>query len=232
MRIRIFSDAGKLAEAAAAEIAAWIRLDGDRPTVGLAGGTTPLVTYELLRRVGVPWPNVHLWMTDERFVPIDHPDSNSGAVRRILADHVPAAFHEVPHIDGDPEASAAEYESELTSFLPWATGPSPGLVILGVGTDGHTASLFPGTDALGRQERGYVANWVPEQDAWRLTATIPLLTAARRTMFIVAGESKAPIVARILESDTNDPAAVVSSASRDAVWLLDRGAAARLARFY
>lgn len=232
MRIRIFSDARKLAEASASEIAAWIRLEGDRPTVGLAGGTSPRRTYEVLRDAAVAWQDVHLWMTDERFVPDDHPDCNGAMARRVLADHVPAVFHAAPHLPGDPAGSAAAYERELASFMPSAGGISPGLVVLGLGEDGHTASLFPGTAALGAEGRGYVANWVPAEDAWRLTATIPLLAAARRTMFIVVGERKAAAVARVLEEDADDPASIVSRASRDAVWLLDRDAASRLARFY
>jgi 6-phosphogluconolactonase len=104
----------------------------------------------------------------------------------------------------------------------------PGLVVLGVGEDGHTASLFPGTAALEETRRGYVANWVPHLASWRLTATLPLLIAARRVMFLVSGAYKADIVAEALEGRSDLPAAVISRESRDAVWLLDRDAAARL----
>ena len=232
MRIRIFSDTGKLAEAAAAEIATWLRLDAGSPSVGLAGGSTPREAYRLLRSASLEWDDVHVWMTDERFVPADHPDSNVGMARAALADHVPARFHEVPHLPGDPEGSAAAYDKELGSFLGWSNGLAPGLVLLGMGADGHTASLFPGTAALEVAERRYVANWVPDRGEWRLTASLPLLGAARRTMFLVAGAAKAAAVARVLEGDGSDPAAQVSDASRDAVWLLDREAAGALSRSY
>ena len=228
MRIRVFDDPERLADAAAQEIESWIRLTGPRTTLGLAGGTTPRATYERLRDVRLPWAGVDAWMTDERFVPLDHPDSNAGMAKLTLFDHVAATLHELPWIE-DPLAVAEDYEQQLGRILGREpAGLKPDLVLLGVGEDGHTASLFPGTDALEEDRRDYVANWVPEQEAWRLTATIGLLRRARRTMFLVAGAHKASIVAEILEGSSNLPAALVSNGSRDAVWLLDQAAAARL----
>lgn len=228
MRIRVFSDAGHLADAAADEIAAWARLDTPSPTIGLAGGSTPRAAYERLVRRHLPWRRVHAWLTDERAVPPSHVASNSGMARRALFDHVPAVFHPVPW-DEDPAAAAAAYDAELTGFLPrGARGPQPGLVVLGLGEDGHTASLFPGTAALDEREPGFVANWVPQLSAWRLTATLPLLTAARRTVFVVSGRHKAAVAAEVLAGGGDLPAARVSRESRDAVWLLDREAASRL----
>jgi 6-phosphogluconolactonase len=228
MRLRVFSDADKLADAAADEILAWARHDRAAPTIGLAGGATPRPVYERLRRLRLPWDRTHAWVTDERAVPADHPDSNSGMIRHALFDHVPGTFHAV-NATADVAAAAAAYEAELARFLPHnAGGLQPGLVVLGVGEDGHTASLFPGTAALEETRRGYVANWVPHLAAWRLTATLPLLVAARRVMFLVTGARKADIVAEILEGRSELPAAVISRDSRDAVWLLDRDAAARL----
>jgi 6-phosphogluconolactonase len=168
-------------------------------------------------------------MTDERFVPPGDPEHNGTMARNALLDHVPAVFHEVPFRQGDPSGCAAEYEETLRTFLPDdGSGPEPGLVILGLGADGHTASLFGGSDALGVTRRGYAASWVSQLGSWRLTATLPLLAAARRTMFIVSGPDKAAAVARALDPETADPAALVSRASRDSVWLLDRTAAAAL----
>jgi 6-phosphogluconolactonase len=228
MRIRVFSDAAHLADAAADEIAAWARLDTPSPTIGLAGGTTPRAAYERLVRRHLPWRRVHAWLTDERAVPPSHVASNSGMACRTLFDHVPAVFHPVPW-DEDPAAAAAAYDAELTGFLPrGARGPQPGLVVLGLGEDGHTASLFPGTAALDEREPGFVANWVPQLSAWRLTATLPLLTAARRTVFVVSGRHKAAVAAEVLAGGGDLPAARVSRESRDAVWLLDREAASRL----
>ena len=228
MRLRVFPDADRLAEAAAEEIAAWARLDAPLATIGLAGGTTPRGAYERLRRSHLPWRQVHAWMTDERAVPPSHIASNTGMVRRALFDHVPAAFHPVPW-DEDPAAAAAAYSTELATFLPLGPrGLQPGLVVLGLGEDGHTASLFPGTAALEEPLPGFVANWVPLLSAWRLTATLPLLTAARRTVFLATGRHKAAIVAEVLAGEGDLPAARVSRGSRDAVWLLDREAASRL----
>lgn len=229
MRVRVFADAEHFADAAAEEIAAWIRHDAPIATVGLAGGTTPRGAYEALARTQVPWRRVHLWLTDERAVPPGHIASNTGMVRRALADHVPALFHAVPWRE-QPAETAAAYAAELAGFLPMGPrGWQPGLVVLGLGEDGHTASLFPGTDALEERRPGFVPNWVPELSAWRLTATLPLLAAARRTVFLATGKHKAAVVAQVLSGDSNLPAARVSRESRDAVWLLDREAASRLA---
>jgi 6-phosphogluconolactonase len=229
VRIRIFDDPGRLADAAAQEIEAWIRLSAPDVTIGLAGGNTPRATYERLRGISLPWNEVSAWMTDERFVPIDHPDSNAGMASRALFDHVPATLHPVPFFEDDPAASAAAYEKELTGLLDRSpAGPKPGLILLGVGEDGHTASLFPGTGAMDVEDRAFVAHWVPQQESWRLTATLPLLCRARRTMFLVTGERKAEIVAEILGGEADHPAALVSRESKDAVWLIDRDAASLL----
>ncbi|MBU1227221.1 MAG: 6-phosphogluconolactonase [Actinobacteria bacterium] len=225
MRIRIFDDPDRLAEAAAQEIETWVSLTAPHATIGLAGGRTPLATYRRLRRTGLPWNQVHGWMTDERFVPATDPASNTGMVAEALFDHVPATLHRIPWIE-DPMAAAAAYEQQLHGVLEESpTGLKPSLVLLGVGEDGHTASLFPGTDALDVTDRDYLAHWVPQQEAWRLTATLPLLMRARRTMFLVSGARKAQIVADVLEGDSDHPAAIVSRGSKDAVWLLDREAA-------
>jgi 6-phosphogluconolactonase len=227
VRIRVFDDADRLAEAAAREIEAWVRLTAPGATIGLAGGSTPRATYERLRDARLPWPEVAAWTTDERHVPGADPASNAGMARRALFDHVPAALHAVPWNE-DPAAAAAAYETDLASVLEAsAAGLKPGLVLLGIGDDGHTASLFTGTKAMEVTERDFVANWVPQKTSWRLTATIPLLTRARRTMFLATGEHKARVVAEALEGDSEHPAAIVSRGSKDAVWLLD-GAAASL----
>jgi len=227
MTVRIYPNPQTLADAAADEIAGWLTgRDGQR-SVGLAGGSTPRLAYECLRDRAIPWRHVHAWMTDERHVPTDHPDSNAGMARRALFDHVPATLHEVPW-DDDADAAAAAYEDELGGVLPHGpNGLQPGMVILGLGEDGHTASLFPGSSALNEHDRDYVATFVDGR-GWRLTATIGMLARARRTMFLVTGAAKADVVADILSGTTDDPAALVAEASRDAVWLLDSAAASRL----
>lgn len=227
MRLRIFNGPEALAEAAAAEVAGWLGLPGDGRTIGLAGGSTPRRAYELMAQGEIPWRNVHGWMTDERHVPSDHPDSNAGMARRALFDHVPATLHEVPWDDDAPTA-ALRYQEELRGLL--VRGPSglqPGMVILGVGEDGHTASLFPGSDALDATDRDFVATQVPGK-GWRLTATLGLLTRARRILFLASGEAKARIVAEILGGGSDLPAAIVAGNARDVAWLLDREAASLL----
>ncbi|MEX1207949.1 MAG: 6-phosphogluconolactonase [Acidimicrobiia bacterium] len=227
MRIRVFNSAEALADAAADEVEAWLRIVDDPRTIGLAGGNTPRRTYELLATRRLGWSEIDGWLTDERHVPRNHEDSNAGMIRRALFDHVPATLHEIPW-DEAPDA-AVSYESTLRQILP--TGPNgrpqPGLVLLGVGDDGHTASLFPGSPALDEVERDFVAIEVPGR-GWRFTATVPMLARARRTLFLVSGAAKADIVAEILEGTSDLPAARVSQASRDALWLLDAAAASRL----
>lgn len=228
MRIRIFDDAARLADAAAQEIESWIRLSTPDATLGLSGGSTPRTTYERLRLAKLPWEHVNGWMIDERFVSPTDPDRNSKMVGEALFDHVPAGLLTVPWIE-DPIAAAEQYQRQLATVLPQAAGGlKPGLIVLGVGTDGHTASLFPGTDAVDVMDRDFVANWVPQLESWRFTATMPLLQRARRTMFLVSGAHKAQIVADVLEGDGDYPAAWISRESKDAVWLIDRAAAGRL----
>ncbi len=227
MTVEIYSDPDELARAASIHIGAWLRVDGNR-TLGLAGGSTPRLTYEHLQSEDVPWDRTHTWLTDERHVPLDHPDSNGAMALESLLSHVPAQFHPVQHHD-DPEVSAAEYEQTLSRM--WeevGSGDRKGLMLLGLGDDGHTASLFPGTAALNETERSYVANWVEQHDTWRLTATPPLLESADRLLFLVAGDAKAGVVAEILEGDSQHPAGRVSRSASDVIWMLDRGAASRL----
>jgi 6-phosphogluconolactonase len=227
MTVRIFATPGALADAAAHEIASWLSVRGGDRTIGLAGGSTPRLAYEYLRDRDVPWREVHAWMTDERHVPVDDPESNAGMARAALFDHVPATLHEVPWHE-DARAAAIEYEVELATLLPRRNAlVEPGLVILGVGADGHTASLFPGSSAIAEDRRDFVATRV-DGVGWRLTATIPMLARARRTIFIVAGRAKASAVAEILGGDSDLPAALVADASRDPIWLLDTEAASSL----
>jgi 6-phosphogluconolactonase len=227
MPVHVFDDPIALARGAADRIGAWIRAEGHR-TLGLAGGSTPRLTYEFLRSEDVPWERTHVWLTDERHVPIEHPESNGGMALRSLLSHINAPFHPV-EFHPDPEVGASDYEQTL--HRRWRDAESEeraGLMLLGLGDDGHTASLFPGTSALSETVRDYVANWVEDKDSWRLTATPALLARADRLMFLVAGEAKAKVVKEILEEGADLPAAIVSRAAADPVWMLDRAAATQL----
>lgn len=222
LNIHVADDSDALADLAAELLAE--RLSSAGPDIGLAGGGTPRSTYRRLSRCAAPWDRVVAWTTDERHVPIDHPDSNAGMARRELFDHVAGTLHPVPWL-ASPDEAAARYEHRLTEFLPVGTGgPAPTTVVLGLGDDGHTASLFPNSTALEMTDRDFVATMVPRHGI-RLTATFRLLSRARLTVFIVGGAHKAEIVATILAGDSELPAARVTRAAPDVVWLIDRDAA-------
>lgn len=223
--VEIYPDPDALARAAATRIGAWLRADGHR-TLGLAGGSTPRLTYDYLRSEDVPWSRTHCWLTDERHVPADHVDSNSGMAQAELMDHVPGRFHPVEY-DPDPVLAATRYCDTLDEMWRQSESSGRGLMLLGLGDDGHTASLFPHTAALGA-DADFVANWVPAKDTWRLTATVPLLASAEQLIFIVAGAAKASAVAEIFETESDLPAAIVSRAAAGPVWMLDAAAASGL----
>ncbi len=222
MRIEIADSAEELARVSADVVADL--LSGGPKTFGLAGGSTPRATYRELQSRDIAWDQVTCWLPDERWVPPEDPEANALMARRELLDHVPAHLLTPDTTLGDPNIAADAYELLLASELD----PVPDVVLLGMGDDGHTASLFPGTAALEVDQPGYVANWVPAMDTWRLTATIPLLASAKHLIFLVAGASKADVLKRILVDGEQLPAGVVAEAAADVTWLLDRDAAGKL----
>jgi 6-phosphogluconolactonase len=232
MRVRVFESPDGIAEFAATTIAQKLDAVHGRVTLGLAGGSTPRTTYTRLLQEDVDWSSVDAWVADERWVSPDHLDSNMRMARDTLLDRVPARAHAVPWAaELDPHEAAAGYEETLVEILPDVNGiPHPDLVLLGIGEDGHTASLFPGTAALDIDDRWFVANWVPAQETWRLTATLPLLHAARDIIFLASGSSKAGVLATILRGTDQPalPARLVMSGAADVTWLIDRAAAADL----
>ncbi|MDF1595053.1 MAG: 6-phosphogluconolactonase [Acidimicrobiia bacterium] len=225
MRIVVARDPADLAGQAAARIAGLIASSGrERVSLGLAGGSTPRGTYERLRdQADIDWTRVDAWLSDERWVPPDHEDSNGLTARTALLDHVSAAFFAIPWGEGrPPQAAAEEYAATLTRIL----GAAPDIVLLGMGDDGHTASLFPGTAALAETERDYVANLVPGR-GWRLTATLPLLHRTRHLIFLVAGRDKASVLARVMDGEPL-PSRLVAEGAEDVTWLVDEAAASAL----
>ena len=225
--IAIFDDHEQAALAAADLIADHIAAQ-PLTTIALSGGSTPATTYRALSGRDVDWSGVTLWLGDERWVADDHPDANTGMIRSTLgegADKLLSPDHGL----GDPEAAAAAYETVVGDALAAADPDGrPHLVLLGMGDDGHTASLFPGTTALAARDRDYVANWLPDPQVWRLTATFPLLQSARHTVFLVSGSGKAEMLRRILIDDDPYPAALVARHAEQVTWILDTDAAALL----
>ena len=222
MRIEVSDTLEGLAIAAADHLADLLA-EGPQ-TFGLAGGSSPIATYRELRERDLGWERVTCWLPDERWVPVDDPDSNAVMARTELTDHVASRLLAPDTTLVDPAESAASYQAVLESELE----AGKGIVMLGIGPDGHTASLFPDTAALEVEEAGYVANWVETHGSWRLTATVPLLQAASQLVFLVAGASKAPVLRSILVDEEPYPAGVVARAVEDVTWLLDAEAAAEL----
>ena len=222
MRIDVHATAEDLAQAAADHLAEL--LAASPLTFGLAGGSTPAPTYQALSRRSLDWSRVTCWLPDERWVPPDDPASNALMARRQLIDHVPAQLIAPDTTLADPGESAAAYQRLLESEFD----DGPNVVLLGIGDDGHTASLFLGTEALGYKNAGYVANWVDEFGTWRLTATAPLLHQSDHILFLVVGQGKAEAVRRILVDEEPLPARVVAEGAPDVTWLLDAEAATLL----
>lgn len=201
--------------------------------VALSGGGTPKQVYPLLlepeRRDAVDWSLVEFFWGDERSVPPDHPESNFGVAYGMLISHLPGVradrIHRMQAEAADIDAAAMSYESELRLALD-ARGDEPpvlDLIWLGMGPDGHTASCFPGTDALEVTDRWVVGNWVPAQDTWRMTLTFPVINAADRVLFVVTGADKAPALGRIRAGGSGLPAERVDGEQVE--WLIDAAAA-------
>lgn len=208
-----------------------------RCTIALAGGSTPRAAYELLaRQPELPWGNVHIFWGDERMVPFAHPDSNAHMAAEALLRHVPipeAQIHRVPTELGDPSSVAATYEATIREVFELGEDRHPtfDLVLLGLGDDAHTASLFPGTAALDEQIRTVVANEVPKLNTWRITLTAPAINAASKIVLMVAGRTKAEAVRSVLRGERDParyPAQLLAPSESRELWLLDREAAARL----
>jgi 6-phosphogluconolactonase len=240
-------DVNALMEAAASQIvalAAEAIAEHGRFAWALSGGSTPKQLYGLLAQPRfasqIDWTRVHFFWGDERCVPPDHVDSNFRMVREALLDAIRPRSEQVHRMRGeiDPEEAARAYAEELSRFFGVAVaGPPPrfDLILLGLGGDGHTASLFPGTPALHENQRWVVVNQKAEGEPLRLTFTLPLINAAAHVRFLVSGASKAVRIEQILDdvpaagSDVL-PAQLVRPVRADLQWLLDEDAASLLER--
>lgn len=238
MKVLVHDDKAELAEAAARDFArraAESIEERGRFAVALAGGSTPRVVYELLasgygETADLDWSRVHAFFGDERTVPPDDEDSNYRMARETLLDHVPVGSVHRMRGELPPEEAAAEYEAELRSFFGDGL-PRFDLIMLGIGGDGHTASLFPQTSALEVTDRLVTANSVPKLETERITLTVPIINAARAVAFLVSGEDKTQALREILEGDGDPhvyPAKFVQP-DGDLTWMVDRAATGLLA---
>jgi 6-phosphogluconolactonase len=213
-------------------------------TVALAGGSTPKAFFGLLGsqrgapfRARVPWGTTHFFWGDERHVPPDHPDSNYRMANEAMLSRVPVAAQNIHRILAEnPDASlvAEDYDRELREFfrLPPGQFPRFDLILLGMGPDGHTASLFPGTDAVQEQKKLVVAPWVETFRTHRITLTPPVLNNAASVIFLVSGTEKAETLRDVLQGEYQPhrlPAQAIRPRNGRLLWLVDR-AAARLLR--
>jgi 6-phosphogluconolactonase len=212
-----------------------------RARIAISGGSTPKATFALLAdpaqpwRARMPWSKLDLWWVDERCVPPDDADSNYRMTREALLDHVPLKPEQIHRIEGElePEAAAASYEAELRKRFGLGAAELPlfDVIQLGMGPDGHTASLFPHTQALRELSRLAVANHVENKDAWRVTLTWPVINRGSQVFFLIGGADKAQILKEVVMGP-RDPARLPSQLIRPSgdilTLLLDRAAASQL----
>lgn len=239
--VRVLASTAAVARAAVNELRRRARLavaERGRCAVALSGGSTPRLLFRELATAApgeIPWHQVHLFWSDERTVPPNHPDSNYRMAHEELISrvNVPAAnVHRLRGEDPDPARAAADYEADLRRFFDLQEGQLPrfDLVFLGMGADGHTASLFPGSEGLTQQQHLVVAPWVATLKSRRLTLTARAINHAACVVFLVAGEDKAATLRRVLAGPPRPlelPSQGIEPSDGELLWLVD-AAAARL----
>jgi 6-phosphogluconolactonase len=242
---RVYDGADGLSRAAAehflegAQAAAQAR---GKARIAISGGNTPRKTFELLANPAerfvkaMPWDQIELYWVDERCVPPDHPDSNYRMTREAMLDKVPLKPEHIFRFEGelDPEQAAARYESTVRGQfrLEGAEMPRFDILALGMGPDGHTASLFPHTEGLHEVNRIAIANHVPQQkETWRVTLTWPVIVEASDVFFVIGGKDKADPLHRVLQGPYDPetlPSQLIQPKSGKVLFLLDKDAAALL----
>jgi 6-phosphogluconolactonase len=241
MRIETYADRRALTAAAARRFTDLARRAADRQgrfSAVLCGGDTPRELYQALAEApdhdGIDWRRMHLFWGDERCVPPDHPRSNYGMVNDILLKRVPVPARQVHRIPGEiePRKAARIYEAGLREYFQ-AGPPRFDLVLLGMGGDGHTASLFPGSAAVeleirAAQQRWVTANYIAKAGSWRVTLTTIAINAAAQVVFLVAGRQKAATLRAVLTGPPQPwrlPAQLIRPAGGGLIWMLDTAAA-------
>jgi 6-phosphogluconolactonase len=229
--IEIYSDTGELARGAAEYFVA--QCVG---TVALSGGSTPKLLYETLAgefRDDVPWSRIHFFWSDERHVPPDHPESNYRMANEALLFRVPVSpnnVHRIPAENPNAADAALDYEQTLIQATQQDL-PRLDLVLLGLGTDGHIASIFPGSEVLQETKSLVAAPWVEKLQTHRITMTLPLINNAASIVFLVSGADKAEIVRDVLEGEHKYPAQAVKPTQGELIWMLDKEAASFVRHF-
>ncbi|HEY2796510.1 MAG TPA: 6-phosphogluconolactonase [Thermoanaerobaculia bacterium] len=246
-RLVVVDDADALAREAAAELTRIAQRSvaaSGRFTLALSGGSTPRRLYALLAdpaapfRAAIPWTATQVFFGDERHVPPDDPQSNYRMADEALLSRVPIPRGNVHRVEAErPDAAeaAALYAGEIGRVFALAPGEWPrfDLILLGMGPDGHTASLFPGTDALAVRHRAAAATWVAKFDAYRITLTLPVFDAAAAVHFLVSGADKAQTLRAVFDPGSPPdafPCQRIRPRDGDLLWLVDRAAAGELAR--
>ena len=243
-QVTICRDAEHLYRVAAAQFVTLARAAAQaagRFTVALSGGSTPKSLYTLLAtpeyRQQMPWSRIHLFWGDERCVPPDHPESNYRMVQETLLTRINIPQRNVHRMAGEknPEIAAAEYEQELSNFFQLSEGGTPcfDLILLGLGEDGHTASLFPGSEAVEDMKHLVTTVYVEKLGSHRLTLTLPVLNNGAQIVFLVSGKSKAAILREILGAtfaSSTPPAAKIQPVNGQLTWLVTQDAAGDVQR--
>ena len=225
--IQVFPNSEDLARAAAA-----LFVEQRPRTVALSGGSTPKRLFELLAdpnepfRDQISWSSIQFFWSDERHVPPDHPDSNYRMAKEAMLAHVPVTesnVHRVPSENPSAAETASDYERTLIEATQQSL-PKLDLILLGLGTDGHTASIFPGSEVLHETKRLVAAPWVEKLQTYRITMTLPLLNNAASVVFLVSGSDKSKIVKEVLEGPEKYPAQIVKPTDGTLLWMLDEAA--------
>lgn len=238
--IRVLPDCAAVCAEAAAVMLKLLknpRLQGP-VSVALSGGSTPLGMFRLLASDGyrdkISWERVHFFWTDERCVPPGHVDSNYGAANRLMLSRLPIPPSNVHRIKGElsPDEAAQEYERDIRAYFIDQGNEAFDLVFLGVGEDGHTASLFPGTSQLSEQDRIAVPSYSESRRSWRVTLTLSIINNASHVVFLVCGNIKAAILKDVIEVRQGLPAGLIDPKEGRLTWLIDMGSAAMLEARY
>jgi 6-phosphogluconolactonase len=237
--VRIWNTRNDLELSAAEKMFDVIRMslkENARCFIALSGGETPRNVYRLMGRDAakrlIDWKRVEVFFCDERAVRPDNPDSNYGMIEREWLSHIAIPQENVHRMKGeiDPNIASKEYDQEIRKIFSGGSGGFH-LILLGVGEDGHTASLFPGTDAVLEKEAFVKSVFVKQMNSWRVTLTLPVLNMGREIVFLAAGKQKASIIRRILESKEANlqlPASLIRPKDGTLSWMIDNPAGSLL----